>query len=267
MPNPATRRAERERRRRLRLRDERETNQPPPTAAEALATLDARRAEIAAALDAALEKAQAQTEAALAVPLDPALRALILESLLVEHRHHSGDEPMACALWWIDAVLRIITAHAALRGITMTTVPTLLSRALLDYRAGSSVALDAMIDNKPAGKGSRALPTAAHERALIAAWVTILQGGGAKSGAYSRAAAIALVIEELARVGIHRTADAVRRNHQAVALDRKDSPDALQLYDTGLAALPEEAATWPRDRRQRWLRRRVENAAGTVFRS
>jgi hypothetical protein len=268
MANPATLRAGRERRRRRRLREERETNEPPPTDAEGLAALDEQRARIAAALDKALEKAQAKAETALAVPLDPALRALILESLLVEHRHHSGDEPMACALLWIDAVIRFMSAHAALlRGIDMTSVPALLIRALHDYRAGSPAILDAMIDNKPTGKGARELPSAAHERALIAAWVAVLMQGKAKSGAYNRTAALKAVTEELGCAGIARTRDAVRRNHQLVALDRQDSPDALQVYDAVLAAIPEEAREWPRNHRQRWLRRQVERAAGAVFRS
>jgi hypothetical protein len=267
MANPATSRAGRERRRRERLREERETNEPPPTDAEVLAALGEQRARIAAALDKELEKAQAKAETALAMPLDPGLRALVLECLLVEHRHHSGDEPMACALLWIDAVIRFMFAHAALlRGITMTTVPTLLSRALHDYRAGSSAALDAMIDNKPTGKGARERPSAAHERGLIAVWVTALQHGDAKSGAYSRAAGVNLVTEELKRVGIARTDDAVRRIHQKVA-DRKDSADAMQIYDVVLAAIPEEAAAWPQEQRHRWLRRGIENAAGGVFRS
>ena len=267
MADPATRRAARERRRRRRLREEYETNQPPPSDADVLAYLDTERASIAAALDAELEKAQAKSKATLTVPLDPASRALIIESLLVEHLHYAGGEPMACALRWIDAVLRVITAHAPLmRGIPMTTVPALLIHALQDYRDGSQATLDAMIDNKPTGQGNRALSSAACERGLIAAWVAVLQQGDANSGAYRRGAAVK-VVEELKRVRISRTDDAVRRIHKR-AKNGEDSPEARQIYDAVLAALPEEASGWPRDDRDRWLRRQVEWAAGgSIFRS
>jgi hypothetical protein len=267
MASPAARRAAREGRRRLRLRSEHETNQPPLTDAEALAVLAAQRAKIAAAVDAEVEKARARTEAALDRPLDPAMRAFIIETRQAEHLHEASAEPMTCALMWINAASHLLTGYAGLLHGTTMTVPALLLRALDDYRAGSPGTLNAMIDHKRTGRGSRKLPSAARERGLIAAWVSVLQLGDAATGAYSHAAALEEVIKELGRVGITRREDAVRRIHQKVTVDRKDSLDALQVYDAVLAAMPEEAATWPQERRQRGLRRQIENAAGDVFRS
>jgi hypothetical protein len=122
-------------RRRRRLRTEHEINDPPPTDAEAQADLDARRASIAADLDAEVEKVLAQTEAALAVPLDPALRALIIDCRLAEYYHRAGGEPLACALWWLDAHIRFMGSLAGLlRGIDTTTSAAQLARALHDYQ-------------------------------------------------------------------------------------------------------------------------------------
>jgi hypothetical protein len=246
--NLTGRRTQRERRRQQRLRPG--SNEPPPTEPHIQAALDTVRAEIEAAL------------ATWRNVLDPSYYRLCVDILLAMSMHEAGAEPLTCAQRFLEVVLTFIAAQPLLRDATVAGDQ--LFRALNDFRAGDPAALNAMIDNRPTTAGRHGTPTAAHERAVIALWIAVLQLGTV--GAYRHAEAVKTVKTELQRVGITRTSRGLRRNHQEVARDRTDKPEALKFFDESLAALRRIGAeAWSREQRLAWLRQTVEKCAGQHF--